>query len=105
MTLEQKAAWCSGRPQTKASIEKMVSTRKANGSYNFTPEQRKKISEASKNRVISDKTREKLSVSRKGKISNANGCKWYNDGQKSILIKGEAPEGYVKGRLKITIES
>lgn len=105
LTLEQKAAWCSGRPQTKASIEKMVSTRKANGSYNFTSEHRKKISNASKNRIISDKTREKLSASHKGKISNANGCKWYNNGQKSILIKGEAPEGYIKGRLKSTIRS
>lgn len=76
----------------------------------YTPELRKKRSEANKNRDpnIYKKIGEKQK-GRKGKAhtkeekektsKRVKGTKWYNNGIKSIMIKGEPPEGFVPGRI------
>ena len=78
----------------------------------YTPELRQKRSECNKNRdpsiykKISEKNkgrknRPPYTEDEKKKVSErVKGTKWYNNGIKNIMVKGDPPEGYVLGRIK-----
>lgn len=77
----------------------------------YTPELRQKRSEDNKNRdssvykKISEKAKglqhRSFTEDEKKKVSErVKGTKWYNNGIKNIMVKGDPPEGYVPGRLK-----
>ena len=77
----------------------------------YTPELRHKRSEDNRNRdksiykKISEKQKgrqgRQYTEDEKKKVSErVKGTKWYNNGIKNIMIKGDPPEGYVPGRIK-----
>lgn len=70
-----------------------------------TEERRLKISKKMKNRNISMETKFKMSMSKKGKESNAKGRIWMNKDFKNIMIlknefKNYMENGWIKGRFK-----
>lgn len=77
----------------------------------YTPELRQKRREENRNRdpSVYKKVSEKLkgrphrpwTEDEKKKMSErVSGTRWYNNGIKSIMVKGDPPKGYVAGRLK-----
>ena len=64
----------------------------------LTPEQHQKRSLISKNKTVSEETKEKLKTYC-GNLSSAYGKKWYNNGIEEKLVIECPGEGWVKGRL------
>ena len=60
-----RIGWTKGKARSPDSIRKMVETRKKNGSYKHTEEQKRKISLGNKGKVHSKETREKISIIQK----------------------------------------
>lgn len=60
------------RPQTKELIEKRVESRKNNGNYVMSDEQKRKISETQMGRKLSDEQKQKISESMKRHFSEKN---------------------------------
>lgn len=49
---------------------------------------------------FSEEHKKALSESHKGKPANNKGCFWINNGEINKMVKGDIPEGWVKGILK-----
>lgn len=71
--------------KTTESIQKMLETKKKNGTLNLSEETKRKISESQKGKKMSDAARKKMSESRKGKVP-------WNKGKKYTISKTGLPE-------------
>lgn len=70
-----------------------------------TEERRLKISKKLINRIISEETKTKMSISKRGKVSNAKGRIWINKDLKNAMILQKdlsiyIENGWVRGRFK-----
>lgn len=107
-----------GKKHRKESIEKMINTKKKNGTWKMKASQetrakikaarqytsdyaRKRVAESNRLRHIpcSEKQKKLLSKLHSGKGNPAYGRKWWNNGKINLYQK-EQPEGFVHGRLR-----
>ena len=87
-----------GKSPTEETRQKMSLANK--GKHNFSPEQRLSIAET----VRAQHQKEKELGIRRTYVDmglRTAGTKWYNNGIKNIRVKGDCPEGFVPGRIKI----
>ena len=68
----------------------------------LSEEAKRKMSIAKKGKSLSEETRRKLSESHKGKNTWSKTHHWFNNGTISVRAKS-CPEGFVKGRLKKSV--
>jgi len=87
-TREKRSLSLKGRLITKESIIKMVATRKANGSYKKSLENREKLRIAGYKRIQSEETKRKISKANSGKVRSEVMKQRMSQSQKDLYKNG-----------------